>query len=223
MTFNTWRGRRGVDCVGVKLALMWLLCISFLPWGKRIEERLHNSCECSSNFSTGKLEDCQVKYWRIDEEGDHFSFYNSVNQTGHSHAWSLKKETIKACITHTNKARGLATISSLLFLNCFLVKLLFQLASFVLLQVDFHSPWWMEVLHHASSKGLGEDLCHRIRDELSTTDMGSFGRSDIQKLLITMKRMMTIIMMMLRRRRMTAVMMTMIAYLYWNMLCNVAW
>jgi len=43
-------------------------------------------------------------------------------------------------------------------------------------KVDFHSPWWMEVLHYASSKGLGEDLCHRIKDELSTTDMGSFGR-----------------------------------------------
>ena len=81
----------------------------------------------------------------------------------------------------------------------------------------------MEVLHYASSKGLGDDLCHRIRDELSTTDMGSFGRSDIQKLLITVIRMMTIIMMTLRRRRMTAVMMTIIAYLYWSMLCNVAW
>lgn len=136
----------------------------------------------------------------------------------------MKKETIKACITLTNKARGLATISSLLFLNGFLVKLLFQLASFVLLQVDFHSPWWMEVLHYASSKGLGEDLFHRIRDELSTTDIGSFGRSDIQKLLTKMIRMMTIIMMMLRRKRMTAVMMMMmIEYLYWNMLCNVAW
>lgn len=29
MTFNTWRRGRGVDCVGVKLALMLLLCISF--------------------------------------------------------------------------------------------------------------------------------------------------------------------------------------------------
>ena len=77
----------------------------------------------------------------------------------------------------------------------------------------------MEVLHYASSKGLGEDLCHRIRDELSTTDVGSIGRSDIQKLLITMILMVIVMilkmtMMLRRRRRMTVMMAVMIAFLY---------
>lgn len=45
-------------------------------------------------------------------------------------------------------------------------------------KINFQSPWWMEALHYVSKKGLWEDLCHRIRDELSATDveMGSIGR-----------------------------------------------
>ncbi|XP_068707085.1 E3 ubiquitin-protein ligase SHPRH-like isoform X2 [Montipora foliosa] len=45
-------------------------------------------------------------------------------------------------------------------------------------KIDFQSPWWMEALHYVSKRGLWEDLCHRIRDELSATDveMGSIGR-----------------------------------------------
>ena len=45
-------------------------------------------------------------------------------------------------------------------------------------QVDLQSPWWMEALHYSAAKGLESDLCHRIKDELSSTDMelGSIGR-----------------------------------------------
>ena len=45
-------------------------------------------------------------------------------------------------------------------------------------QVDLQSPWWMEALHDSAAKGLEGDLCHRIKDELSSTDMelGSIGR-----------------------------------------------
>lgn len=45
-------------------------------------------------------------------------------------------------------------------------------------QVDFQSPWWMGALHYMAATGLEGDLCHRIKDELSSTDMelGSIGR-----------------------------------------------
>jgi len=45
-------------------------------------------------------------------------------------------------------------------------------------QVDLHSPWWVEALQNTSTKGMEGDLCQRIKDELSSTatELGSIGR-----------------------------------------------
>lgn len=45
-------------------------------------------------------------------------------------------------------------------------------------QVDLHSPWWVEALQNTATKGMEGDLCQRIKDELSSTatEMGSIGR-----------------------------------------------
>ncbi|KAJ7348212.1 hypothetical protein OS493_039508, partial [Desmophyllum pertusum] len=37
--------------------------------------------------------------------------------------------------------------------------------------VVFQSPWWIEALHSVAARGMDSDLCHRIKDELSSTDM----------------------------------------------------
>ena len=41
------------------------------------------------------------------------------------------------------------------------------------------SPWWIEALQSVVTRGMEGELCHRIKDELSSTDMelGSIGRS----------------------------------------------
>ena len=46
-------------------------------------------------------------------------------------------------------------------------------------QVDIQSPWWIEALQSVATRGMESDLCYRIKDELSATDMdlGSIGRS----------------------------------------------
>ena len=46
-------------------------------------------------------------------------------------------------------------------------------------QVDIQSPWWIEALQSVTTRGMESDLCYRIKDELSATDMdlGSIGRS----------------------------------------------
>lgn len=45
-------------------------------------------------------------------------------------------------------------------------------------QVDLHSPWWVEALQNTATKGMEGDLCQRIKDELSSTatELGSIGR-----------------------------------------------
>ena len=45
-------------------------------------------------------------------------------------------------------------------------------------QVDLCSTWWMEALRTSTVRGMEGDLCKRIKDELSSTDMelGSIGR-----------------------------------------------
>lgn len=47
------------------------------------------------------------------------------------------------------------------------------------MQVDIQSPWWIEALQSVVTRGMETDLCFRIKDELSSTDMdlGSIGRS----------------------------------------------
>ena len=47
------------------------------------------------------------------------------------------------------------------------------------MQVDIQSPWWIEALQSVATRGMEGDLCYRIKDELSATDMdlGSIGRS----------------------------------------------
>ena len=45
-------------------------------------------------------------------------------------------------------------------------------------QVDLHSPWWVEALQNTATKGMEGDICQRIKDELSSTatELGSIGR-----------------------------------------------
>ena len=52
------------------------------------------------------------------------------------------------------------------------------------MQVDMQSPWWVEALHSVAERGLDTDLCQRVQDELSSTDMdlGSIGRYGMNRL-----------------------------------------
>ena len=47
------------------------------------------------------------------------------------------------------------------------------------------SPWWVEALHSVAERGLDTDLCQRVQDELSSTDMdlGSIGRYGMNRLI----------------------------------------
>ena len=47
------------------------------------------------------------------------------------------------------------------------------------------SPWWVEALHSVADRGLDTDLCQRVQDELSSTDMdlGSIGRYCMNRLI----------------------------------------
>ena len=53
------------------------------------------------------------------------------------------------------------------------------------MQVDMQSPWWVEALHSVADRGLDTDLCQRVQDELSSTDMdlGSIGRYCMNRLI----------------------------------------
>lgn len=53
------------------------------------------------------------------------------------------------------------------------------------MQVDMQSPWWVEALHSVAERGLDTDLCQRVQDELSSTDMdlGSIGRYCMNRLI----------------------------------------
>ena len=53
------------------------------------------------------------------------------------------------------------------------------------MQVDMQSPWWVEALHSVADRGLDTDLCQRVQDELSSTDMdlGSIGRYSMNRLI----------------------------------------
>lgn len=53
------------------------------------------------------------------------------------------------------------------------------------MQVDMQSPWWVEALHSVADRGLDTDLCQRVQDELSSTDMdlGSIGRYGMNRLI----------------------------------------
>ena len=53
------------------------------------------------------------------------------------------------------------------------------------MQVDMQSPWWVEALHSVAERGLDTDLCQRVQDELSSTDMdlGSIGRYSMNRLI----------------------------------------
>ena len=52
-------------------------------------------------------------------------------------------------------------------------------------QVDMQSPWWVEALHSVAGRGLDTDLCQRVQDELSSTDMdlGYIGRYCMNRLI----------------------------------------
>ena len=53
------------------------------------------------------------------------------------------------------------------------------------MQVDMQSPWWVEALHSVADRGLDTDLCQRVQDELSSTDLdlGSIGRYGMNRLI----------------------------------------